>query len=364
MLQRMAQEQNATRFYIVLVTIAVVLFALVVHPFIEGLFLAAVVAGAMFPWQRWLSKRLGGRPNLSAALLSTATVLIVLGPTVGVGTVLIKEAIDGGRFVATTLESDGVAGLLDKLPGPMKDLAHAALERAPVEPEQLDDALREKASTQQGKAAQTVQRGLQATGSFVLQSVMMVIALFFMLVDGPRLVEWCEDASPLQKGQTTELLLEFRTVSVTVMLSSLATGVVQTVAALAGYLIAGVPHAWFFAVVTFFMSFIPAVGAGGTCLVAALVLLATGKVGMAIFLAIWGVVTVGLSDNLIKPMLAKRGMHMHGAVVFFALVGGMTTFGAIGLILGPMIVSFLLTLVRIRRRGEQKHVVLSSAAVS
>jgi predicted PurR-regulated permease PerM len=92
---------------------------------------------------------------------------------------------------------------------------------------------------------------------------------------------------------------------------------------------------------------------------ASLFLRAQGKIGMAIFLAVWGVVTVGLSDNLVKPLLAKRGMHMHGAVVFFALVGGLIAFGTIGLILGPLIVSFLLTLVRMRERRTHEPAVLT-----
>jgi predicted PurR-regulated permease PerM len=130
---------------------------------------------------------------------------------------------------------------------------------------------------------------------------------------------------------------------------------------LIGYLIAGVPKPWLFAVVTFFMSFVPAIGAGGTSFVATLILLATGKIGMAIFLGIWGTVAVALSDNLVKPLLAKDAAHMHGAVLFFALVGGMAAFGAIGLIVGPLIVSFLLTLVRLRRRSSQQQLVTSAS---
>ena len=197
-------------------------------------------------------------------------------------------------------------------------------------------------------------------GTYALQTAMLVIALYFLLIDGPRLAAWCEDASPLRDGQTTELLEEFRSVSVSVIVSSLATGVIQTIVALIGYLIAGVPKPWFFAVVKFFMSFVPEIGAGGTSFVATLILLAMGKIGWAIFLGVWGTVAVALSDNIVKPWLAKDDAHMHGAVLFFALVGGMAAFGAIGLIVGPLIVSFLLTLIRLRKRGGQKVVSATS----
>ena len=200
-----------------------------------------------------------------------------------------------------------------------------------------------------------------STTTFLVQTALLVIALYFLLIDGLLLVAWCEDASPLRKGQTAELLCEFRSVTVSVIVSSLATGVIQTAVALIGYLIAGVPKPWFFAVVTFFMSFVPAIGAGGTSFVATVILLAMGKIGMAIFLGIWGTVAVALSDNLAKPLLAKEGAHMHGAVLFFAMVGGMAAFGAIGLIVGPLIVSFLLTLVRIRKRGAQRPLLTASS---
>src|SRR3712207_8724388 len=103
-----------------------------------------------------------------------------------------------------------------------------------------------------------------------------------------------------------------------------------------------VPVPIFFAAITFFFALIPAVGAAVVCLAAALLLLATGHPVAALVLAVWGVVVVGLSDNVIKPILAKRGMHMHGAIVFFSLLGGLSVFGAIGLLLGPLIVAFFL----------------------
>ena len=124
----------------------------------------------------------------------------------------------------------------------------------------------------------------------------------------------------------------------------------QALAALIGYFIAGVPSPIFFGLVTFFVAFIPAIGAAVVCLVAALLLLVTGHPYMAIFLAAWGMVVVGLADNLIEPLLIRRGLELHGAVVFFALLGGLAAFGAIGILLGPLVVAFFLALLRIYHR--------------
>jgi predicted PurR-regulated permease PerM len=71
---------------------------------------------------------------------------------------------------------------------------------------------------------------------------------------------------------------------------------------------------------------------------------------MAIFLALWGILVVGLVDNLVKPLLIKRGMEIHGAVVFFSLMGGLMAFGTIGLLLGPLVVAMFLALLHIYHR--------------
>jgi predicted PurR-regulated permease PerM len=71
---------------------------------------------------------------------------------------------------------------------------------------------------------------------------------------------------------------------------------------------------------------------------------------MAGFLAAWGIVVVGLVDNVAKPFLIKGDVEMHGAVVFFALIGGIAAFGMVGLLLGPLAVAMLLALLRMYRR--------------
>jgi len=352
---------NARRTFVVLIVLSLVLVGLIVRPFAEAFFFAAVLAGTLYPLQRRIARAFRGRKQLSASLLCTAVVLALVAPVGGIAAFAVNEGIDGARFVVNTVRSDGMTGLVDTLPGPMRNAAQQLLERFPIEEQEIDKALQEQASAKSGDAARAVTGALAATGSFVFQAVMMLIALFFLLIDGPRMVSWLEQVSPLEEGQTTELLVEFRKVSGSVLISSLATAGVQAAAALLGFLISGVPHAIFFATVTFFVSFIPAVGAGGMCLLAAVLLLAMGKTWMALFLAIWGVVVVGMVDNVIKPLLVKRGMHMHGAIVFFSLIGGLTVMGTVGLIAGPLIASFFLALVRIYQRDYGKHPELTDA---
>lgn len=336
--------------FVALIVLSMVLVGTIIRPFAEAFFFAAVLAGSLYPLQRKLARALRNRPATSAGILCATVVVALVAPVGGIAAFAINEAIEGGRFVVRTVQSEGMTGLIDELPRPMQRAADELLERFPIKEEELDAALQEQATSRTSSAARAVTGALAATGSFVLQATIMLIALFFLLVDGEKLVGWIEQVAPLKRGQTTELLVEFRKVSGSVLVSSLATAGVQAAAALIGFFIAGVPHPLFFATVTFFVAFIPAVGAGGMCLGAAVLLLALGKPWMALFLAIWGVVVVGMVDNVIKPLLVKRGMHMHGAIVFFALLGGLAVFGTAGLIAGPLIVSLFLALVRIYQR--------------
>jgi len=124
----------------------------------------------------------------------------------------------------------------------------------------------------------------------------------------------------------------------------------QAVAALVGFLFAGVPSPLFFFALTFIMAFVPAVGGGGTTVAVAGFVLLTGRPGAALFLALWGMVVVGLADNALKPLLMRSSVQLHGALIFFALLGGLAFFGAVGLIAGPVILVFFLAVVRMARR--------------
>ncbi|WP_309893379.1 AI-2E family transporter [Archangium sp.] len=344
----MATTQGAQRIFLGLILLSIALVLLTLSPFFEAFFLAAVLAGALQGLQQWLTRRLWRKGGLAAGLICLGTVLALLVPLAALTTFVVTQVIQGVNFISTLVQQRGLEGLLAYVPGPFKDSAARMLES--FQSAGLWQTVQEQLSSRGATAAQTVGGVVAATGTLVFQAVMMLIALFFLLMDGQRLVTWMESVSPLKRGQTTELLTEFRRVTRSVLVSTLATAGVQALAALVGYLLTGVPVPVFFAAVTFFFALIPAIGAAVVCVVAALLLLATGHPVAAIVLASWGILVVGLSDNVIKPILVKRGLHMHAAIIFFALLGGLSVFGPIGLLLGPLSVAFFLAVLRIYER--------------
>jgi len=124
----------------------------------------------------------------------------------------------------------------------------------------------------------------------------------------------------------------------------------QSAVALVGYLIAHAPGAYFLTLVTFCFALVPIVGAGAFSFAVAVYLYLLGHLYPSIFLAVWSVFVVGVVDNIVKPMVIKGGMEMHGAIVFFALIGGFAAFGLVGLVLGPLSVTLLLAVLRIYQR--------------
>jgi len=340
------REVAARRFLFALLVASIALVGYVAWQLATSLLLAAVLAVVLGPLQRRLSRWLGGRDGLAAGILLVALVFLVVGPLLGLTAFLVKEAADGIRFVLEIVRSQGVIGLLDYLPAPLDAYAARALDG-------LGDLglLAQKHITEQGpRAASAVAAAVLATGSLVFDLVMMLIALFFLLVSGKDFVAWLDSVSPLRPGQTRELLAEFKKVSYAVIVATVATAAVQALVALIGYLIAAVPHPVFFTALTFLIALIPAIGAAAVCLFAALILLATGHPYMSAFLAVWGLGVVGLIDNVVKPFLIKGELEMGGAVVFFALIGGIAAFGMPGLLIGPLAVATFLTLLRMYRR--------------
>lgn len=335
-------EQRAPLFFLFLLIGTAVLVGAVIAPMIRELLLAVVLASVLRPVQVWLTKRLRGRRGIAAGIITLLVVVIVLGPLAMLVAVIIRDGADGVRFLLDTVHSQPVADQLGWLPESARDTVQGAIDRLP---RNLDEVV-----GQMGIQGKTISASVVATGSFLFHGTLMLIALFFSLSHGDEMVSWLDSVSPLAPGQTRELLATMKKVSFSIVVSTIATSAAQAVAALIGFYLAQVPSPIFFASVTFLAAFIPAVGAAVVSLVAALLLYVTGHPYMAIFLAVWGVVIVGLVDNVIKPLLIKRGMEIHGAVVFFSLLGGLATFGGIGLLVGPLVVSMFLSLLSMYHR--------------
>ncbi len=309
-------------------------------PLWQPLLIAAVLAAAVMPWQDRLSAALGGRRQVAGGLLVLALVLLVLAPFAWVVSVAVREAIQAVQFVRTTLQTQGPEGLLAYLPDRLAGLVREALTGVSTGAEEIASVLAKR-----GLATAAVVGGaLSATAQSILQAVLLVIAFYFFLVGGRRLVAWIAGISPAPE-ETQALAAALRNASRSVLASLFLTALVQGAAATVGYFIAQVPNPIFFGLLTFLAAFIPSVGTTIVALPLAGLVLAMGHPWSALFLASWAILVVGLIDNVVKPLLIKEGLRLDGAVLFFALIGGLALFGAVGLLVGPLAVASFVAVV-------------------
>jgi predicted PurR-regulated permease PerM len=332
--------------YVASLLVAFGLFAAVFLPLWKPLFLAGVLAAALMGWEDRLSGRLRGYRSLAAGLLTLAVVLLVVAPLATVGTVLVKEILGLVQSAQETFAEKGLGGIIALLPDRFEGLARRVVAKLP----RSWDGLARQGSAQGAAAAGVVSSAFSQTSALAFDAAMMLVALFFLLVDGRRLIAWVCRVSPLGADTTAQVLGDLRRTGTSVLTSLLATAAVQGVVATLGYLIARVPQPLVFGLLTFFAAFIPSVGTSIVALPIALVLLLSGRVAGGVFLAVWAILVTGTIDNVLKPLLARSGVNIHGGVIFFAMIGGILAFGALGLLLGPLAVSLLLALVHVRWR--------------
>ncbi|MFO0584636.1 MAG: AI-2E family transporter [Anaeromyxobacter sp.] len=336
---------HAPRLIVGLLLAAIALALVVVWPFWQALFMAAVLAAALRPAFEWLARRLGGRRGLAAGIATTALLLVVVLPLATFGTVLVQNALEGLQWLREAIDSEGIWGLLSRLPDPVEAFARRVVDAIPDPAAEV-----QKLAAQGGQAAAAVGGVLAATGGLLLRSVLALVAFYFLLVDGPALVDWADRHVPLGEGQLRQLLVEFRQTSVSVLTATLVTAALQTLAAFVGYLLFGAPRLGFLTAATFAIALVPAAGATIMVVLAGILQLAAGHTLSGALLVGWGFAVVSMVDNIVRPMLLRGGTALHGGVVFFALLGGVAVFGPMGLLLGPLAVTFLLSVVRMYER--------------
>ncbi len=327
--------------------VAVGMLALLITPFAAPLLVAAVLAGALYPWNERLAGWLRGRRRLAAFLMTLLVLLAILLPVGYLGLLALQQVGAGIEWVRQAVQSQGISGLVQELPAPLDGLVERALEELPDDLGKLETL----AAEQSGQAAKVLGGFVSATGVLVLKTFLALIAFFFLLVDGPFLVRWLDEVVPLQRGQVAELLADFRRATVAVLFSTLATAALQSAAAFLGYAVAGVPHAPFFAFVTFLVALVPALGAAPVVVGVGILQLGSGSRLAGVALLLWAI-PVSLIDNLVRPALLRRGITVHPVVIFFTLLGGLAAFGPLGFLLGPLTLAFLLAVIRMFRRDQ------------
>jgi predicted PurR-regulated permease PerM len=347
----MYREERRGR--LVLFVLSALLLASLIVPMWRPLLLAAVLAGTTAHWHDALARRLGGHRTASAGIFTGGIVVVILLPVAATSVFVIEQAAALIALIKNTLASKGVAGLLEPLPD---ELAHWLDRRYHLSAAGASGGLLERLDlfARAQWVAATAVGALSSFWRLIFLAILMVIALFFLLRDGHKLVAWIRRGAFLPGEDFDELLDELRRVAKSVIGGNVATGAAQAAVATAGYFIAHLPSALFVGLLTFVASFIPSVGTALIGLPAAGLLLLLGHRWWALFLALWMTIVVGSIDNLLRPVLMRGGGRAHGSLIFFSLIGGVLFVGAIGLVLGPLALTFFLVMRDQLSRGARE----------
>ncbi len=354
----MTRDDLQRHFLLSLVIASVALTTVLIFPFWTALLLAAVLAAASHRPVDWLTGRLRGRRELAAGILVLVLITAMALPVAFLVTVIAGQAVEGFQWLREALASEGVSGLIARLPSWLEPLARRLVASVP----DLQAEVQQLAGAGGGQAVTALGGLLAATGGALLRLGVTLVAYYFFLTDGHRLVTWMEQAAPLAPGQFRELVGEFRRTAVSVLIATLATAGIQSGAALVGFLLVGAPGPAFLTFVTFLVALVPAVGGTVVVLAVAALQYLSGHGWAAVFLFAWGLGVVSMVDTLARPYLLKDGMDLPVGIVFLALLGGVAAFGLVGVVLGPLVVTFLIAALRIWRRDQEEHEALTLPA--
>ncbi len=189
-------------------------------------------------------------------------------------------------------------------------------------------------------------------GQILFGIAIMLISVYFFLIDGPDMIQAMMRLSPLEDAQEIELMTEFAKVSRAVVLATLLSAVAQGLLAGVGYFFAGLDSIVLLTVLTTMLAMVPFVGAAAVWLPISvyLIFVAEGQSTAGIGLGIYGLLVVSMADNLVKPYILHGQSNLHPLLALLSVLGGVQALGPIGILVGPMLVAFLQALLNILRR--------------
>ena len=311
----------------------------ILAPFTGPIVWATFLAFILQPLHARLTRRLHGRAGLSAGLLTAITPLAILVPLSILGGVFAAQAAELATRAQGLFQRIGAGGFAELRSYPLVGRPLAWLEaNAGFGEAQLRDwLLAGGQSFLKWGAALGGNVVVGALGTAVGFGIAIVL-LYFFVRDGAAWAERCTRLIPMEPPRRRDLIRHLAQVTRAVVYGSGATALLQGVAVGIGFAIAGLPTYVVFGVLAALVSLLPMGGAALVWAPGVLYLAAVGRWGMAVFLLLWGF-GVSFGDNFLRPLLVSRHAQVSTLTVFIGVLGGAAAFGAIGLIVGPLVLT-------------------------
>lgn len=323
-----------------LVLLISALFLDMIGQFLMPIFMAGIFSAILRPTHRWLTAKLGGRENLASVLVIIGIVLLVLIPLSVLIGVVVAQAISVSQSVTPWVQSfinepTLITAYMEKIPYYSQILPYRAL-------------IIEKAGLLVGNISTFLINSLsevtKLTVNAVFSSVIMLYVMFYFLTMGEVLLMKILYFLPLQDRDERRLLRRFTSVTKATLKGTLIIGALQGGICGVAFALAGIQGPVFWGTVMAVLSIIPAFGTAIVWLPALIILGLKGDfVGMGILAVLCGGLAGNL-DNVLRPRLVGKDTEMHDLFVLFGTLGGISMFGVLGIIIGPIVAALFITI--------------------
>ena len=328
-----------TRTFLLFLLLVSLTFILVLKPFFGTIFWACAISIIFYPLHLRLLGLLKGRANTSALLSLLICMLAVVLPAI----FLISSVVQEGAAVYAKLQSGEIdpAQYIEQLRTAFPAFQQA-LERFDIDINSLKQNALDLGMSSGKLIAQNLLSAGQNTFILLLNICLMLYLTFFLLRDGPQLLELLIRALPLGDDRERLLFAKFGEVTRATIKGNLVIAVVQGTLGGIIFALLGIPGALLWGVVMAVLSLIPAVGPAIIWLPVSLYLFATGEAVKAIILIGFGAGVIGLIDNILRPILVGRDTKLPDYIVLLSTLGGLGLFGVNGFVIGPLVAALFI----------------------
>ncbi|HET8623386.1 MAG TPA: AI-2E family transporter [Gemmatimonadales bacterium] len=319
-----SRKQRASALILVLgVGLAVALW-----PYVTGLIAAPVLYVVFDPVYRALSYRI--KPAIAAGITLAFALAVIVVP----GGLLIGLIAGEAQGMASGVVN---SPLLDRV----RDLR--------IGPYDIGSQLQQISSRVVSFLGASLLTLVGTATRLALQLTVAFFGLFYLLVEPDRVWLTVRPFIPFSIENADRLKQRFKDVATSTLIGTFATAVVQGIAVGLAFAVVGLANPLFWGVVTVIVAILPVVGSGLIWGPGAIALAIESRYGAAIALVVWGVIVVGNIDNVIRPMVFRRWARIHPFVTVIGAFAGLRYFGLLGLLIGPLAISYFFELIRMYR---------------
>lgn len=323
-----------------LVAIISALFLSMIHQFLMAIFMAGLFSAMVAPIYHRLTVKLKGKENLASIITVLGIVFLVLTPLAVLITLVVAQAISVGQSVTPWVqefikEPTTISVLLAKVPYYQEILPYRDI---------IIQKAGELVGTMSSFLIDSLSSFTKLTIDAIFSSIIMLYVMFYFLSMGDVLLKKILYFLPLDDNSEQRLLHRFTSVARATLKGTLIIGIIQGAICGLAFAFAGIEGPVFWGTVMAVMSIIPAVGTAIIWVPALIILALTGHfVGVAILAILCGAVAGNL-DNVLRPRLVGKDTQMHDLFVLFGTLGGISMFGVVGIILGPIVAALFITI--------------------